>query len=437
VNREQLKSQPIPKRFAAVPIEQLMRIVHILHDGNIRCVIKFSGRIDAQRLTRSVRLSLDAEPILGCCFIDHKWRPYWQRIDGIEEHNICTVVRASDSEKERLEFMADPIDPVSSPQVRVGLFRSKDDTLCIKLHHIAVDGIGTMEYAYLLSRIYRSLKENTDYSPVPNIRKNRGIGRILKNIPLLHILKGCCYFSYPRPVWSFPSTGRDQSGIRFATRRINSRQYERLKKFCKQSGISINDALLAAYYRAMVQIATVRENQSLPLEMPVNVRRHLSSGSEDSICNFTSAFYPFIRYHSYDGFKDILSKVRTTMEKGKKRESWIGSLVYLELVFGILGFSITKRLIQARISREMVSGKIHPVYVNVGIVDQDKLKFDDTVISDVDMFGPVPYPPASIFSVNTFQKTMVFTTAFCSSSVESKIVEEFLDRFIYELPIDV
>jgi NRPS condensation-like uncharacterized protein len=424
----------IPERFPVAVIEQLMNIVQIQHDSTIRGIIKFSGRIDAPRMDKAVRLTLDAEPVLGCRFVERKRRPYWQRITNIESCNPFSVMGSTGNDKELDEFMADPIDPLSGPLVRVGLFRSDVDTLCVKLHHMAADGAGIGRYGYLLAMIYRRLKEDGDYSPVPNIRNNRGIGRILKQIPPMQILKGCASFFYPRPVWSFPSTGQEPTGATFSRRRIEGERFDSLIAYCKREGVTVNDAILAAYYRAMFRIADVSENRFYPLEMTVDLRRHLSNGPEFSICNLSSAFYPSIRFNKNDRFRDTLSKTHAVMEKAKKRQPWIGSLVYLELVFKILGFSLAKRLFQAGMLREMASGKIHPYYANGGVIDTEQLRFDDAVISDAYSFGTVPYPPASLFVICTYKNKMEFTTTGCRDFVASHKMEEFLDEFLREIP---
>jgi len=429
-----MKTQSVPGRFPVAATEQLMNIAQIQHDSNIRWVIKFSGRIDASRMARAVRLSLDVEPVLGCRFVERKWRPYWERIAGIESCNPFTVETVSGNDNGIHEFMAGTIDPASGPLVRVRLFRSDTDTLCIILHHMAADGVGIRRYAYLLAKIYRRLKQDKDYSPHPTSQNSRGIGRVLKQVPPMDILKGCLSFMYPRPVWSFPTTRQKPAGKIFLKRRITGDRFDNLMAYCKREGVTVNDALLAAYYRAMFRVTGVPENRNYPLQMTVDLRRHLTEGLEDTICNLSGTFYPSIRFLKTDRFKDTVEKTHAVMKKAKKKQPWIGSLVCLELVFGILGFSMAKRLFQAGMRREMAAGKTHPYYAKGGIIDPETLRFDDAAISDVEIFGTVPYPPASMLAIYTFKNTMVFTTPYCSDSVDSHKMEEFLDEFLQEIP---
>ncbi|WP_160328949.1 hypothetical protein [Syntrophomonas wolfei] len=45
----------------------------------IQAVITFDQHLDTEVLKAAVMLSLDAEPVLGCRFVEDEKRPYWQR----------------------------------------------------------------------------------------------------------------------------------------------------------------------------------------------------------------------------------------------------------------------------------------------------------------------------------------------------------------------
>ncbi len=51
-------------------------------NSTIQAVIHFRGKPDTVRLARAVKLSVDAEPVLGCKFIEREDRPFWQRLTG-------------------------------------------------------------------------------------------------------------------------------------------------------------------------------------------------------------------------------------------------------------------------------------------------------------------------------------------------------------------
>lgn len=55
------------------------------NDKQGRSVVTFDGHVDANRMVRAVRLTLDAEPILGCGFVERPRRLCWERRDDLDD----------------------------------------------------------------------------------------------------------------------------------------------------------------------------------------------------------------------------------------------------------------------------------------------------------------------------------------------------------------
>ncbi len=108
-------------------------------DAQIHCIISFNGRVDMERMSRAVRLTLDAEPVLGCRFVKRWWRPYWERRDDLDSIKLCEFTEKADIEQEVKQFLTTPIDPCKDPLVQVQILRSVTDTLCIKVNHVVAD----------------------------------------------------------------------------------------------------------------------------------------------------------------------------------------------------------------------------------------------------------------------------------------------------------
>jgi NRPS condensation-like uncharacterized protein len=139
----------------------------------IQAIMKLDGRIDFDKLSRAVRLSVDAEPVLGCRFIEHA-PPYWKRLEDIDNITFCSIEETNNVEEAVHRFLESPLDMDHDPMVKVKLIRSEQyDTLGIKLNHTCCDGAGAKEYIHLLSQIYSSMDcENGTYVPKPSIRDN-------------------------------------------------------------------------------------------------------------------------------------------------------------------------------------------------------------------------------------------------------------------------
>lgn len=427
------KVPPIPGRFPAPTMDWFMYLVRTLHDGQIRCVITFADRVDAERIALATRLTLDAEPILGCRFIEHPRRPYWERCDDLDYRSFCPVVESPDLEYELCQFMAEPVDPCTGPQVQARIFRSDRDTLCLKVNHMVADAGGTLDYASLLAKTYRELGKSPDYYPEPNLSASRGQGQVLRNVGRLQLIRSFFSFSSPRSPTGFPVTSQDFSGRSFATRRIGSDRLAGIKAFCNRNHTSVNDVLLAAFYRSLFDVLSPPVRASLPVQVTVNLRRHLPKGKAGAICDLAGVFFPVIKRKPGDTFSDTLCQVQTASKDAQRGQPWLGGSLYLEMFF-LPGFSLARRTVYHLMKREVAAGRLHPFFANVGIIEPRQVDFGEVKVIDVAMFGPVAYPPACILSVNTFGDTMIFTTSFCNTATDERIVGRLLDLMVYELP---
>lgn len=100
----------------------------------IQVILKMEGKLDFDKLSRAVRLSVDAEPVLGCRFMEHN-PPYFKRLENIDPSMFCSMVEADNVEEAVHRFLESPLDMDHDPMVKVGLIRcAKYDTLGIKLN---------------------------------------------------------------------------------------------------------------------------------------------------------------------------------------------------------------------------------------------------------------------------------------------------------------
>ena len=133
---------PIPRRFRAVMMDKVQYIWGKWREPQIHGVVCITGRILDDRVGKAVRLSLDAERVLGCRFVNRWWRPYWEHRDDLDNIEFYEVIETANVEKELQRFLSTPTGPCEDPQVLVRILRSGDDTLCIKVSHIVADAVG-------------------------------------------------------------------------------------------------------------------------------------------------------------------------------------------------------------------------------------------------------------------------------------------------------
>lgn len=415
----------IPSRFPAPALDQH----EYLFGGQLNLVVTFAGRIDVERMVRAVRLTLDAEPALGCRFVEHPWRPYWERRDDLDTIPLCRVAEPRDLESELWRFIGTPADPSTDPQVQVCIFRSDRDTLCIKVNHAVADGIGVKEYVHLLAVTYRALAADPAYRPQPNLHGNRGLGQVFRLFGPLTLAKAYCRHTVPVPAWGWPVTANDRSGWAFAVRRIGPERFQAIKNYDRERQASMNNVLLTAFYRAMFGVLDSPAGEPLPVWVPVDLRRYLPSGRAGAICNLWGSLFPAITREPGATFDDTLTQVHAAMEAFKTSYPGLGSALRIQLSFTI-GFGWTQRML--RRSMEGAT-KAFPVFSNPGVIERQRLDFDAEV-ADAHLVLPSVCAPDFLVGVSTFDGMMTFTVGYCDTATDGQLVERFMDLLIGELP---
>ncbi len=421
-------------RFPAPAQDQFMYLARSLHDCQGRCTLTFAESIDSDRLSRAFRLTLDVEPILACRFVPRPWKPFWQLRDDLQQISTCAASCSNDVENDSFKFLAEPLDPEKDAQIQMRIFRSHSDTLCVKINHMVTDGGGLLEYLHLLGHIYKKLGENADYVVSGNGIHDRGQGQVFRRVGIRQLLRGARHYKLPAAAWGFPMTNSDFSGRTFIIRRLPGLQIDALKQFSRAHQASVNHVLHAAFYRALFELLDPPFSRELPIEATVNLRPYLSSDRAARICNLASAFFPSLTRKANEPFLGTLHRLQALFEKAKNEQPWLGAALGIEAGF-LFGFSVADYVTQYFKKRVVVPGNMHPFFANFGHIDASMVDFGSVRVTDLAMIGPVPFPPASILSVHSFNDTMYLTTGYCHTAVDPQVMERFLDLFVAELPM--
>jgi NRPS condensation-like uncharacterized protein len=425
----------IPAHLPAPAQDVMNYLFRGQHDEQIRCILALDGRLDAARMARAVRLTLDAEPVLGCRFVEHSWRPYWERRDDLDHLPLCSVVEAQDAsalERERGRFLFAPLDVRAGPLVRAGIFRGQADTLCVKVHHVAADGLGTIQYMARLAHLYRELDSNPDYRPEPNL-KPRGQSQVFRRMGLTGLLVGLRQFPRVASAWGPQSSASDLSGRAFAIRRIGPERLRMLKTYAHERGAGMNDLLLAAYYRALFALSHPPVGSRCVMTVPVDMRRYLPADQAVSICNLSNVVQIAIPYQCATTFDETLRQVHTAMQALKSSAPGVAMGLLCEATL-LPGFAAAQSLWRVIIKRVTTVGRMAPFFSNVGVIPDEHVDFGDVAVVDAVGLGMIMFPPALMLSASTFREVLTLATGYCDTAMSRDTMERLMDTFVSELP---
>ena len=171
----------IPSRIRAVTTDRVVAILANFGEMVLQVEMVFAHDLDADRLARALELLYDAEPVLGCRFVEHAVKPYWERLHGRLNTHLTVAV----NETEYAAFKQERLDMLNGPQVRACIWKAQGaNRLLVQISHHAADAGGCKHTCAVFSRLYRQLGREPGFVPLPNVAGSRSSRQVLRRLPL-------------------------------------------------------------------------------------------------------------------------------------------------------------------------------------------------------------------------------------------------------------
>lgn len=421
-------------RYPASVQDTMNALARSTADQQLHIVIRFGGRIDAERMQRAMRLTMEREPVLGCRFEVRNNRAWFVRRSDLDELALCPVIETNDTQTELMAFATTAVLAEQDPLIQGRIFRAPEgDTLVIKVNHVVADGAGAKEAAYLVADTYACLEQDPTYKPPLGKPGYRGQGHFLLRAGLANLYK-----AFPKqlklaaPQFSLPFSGSEATGRRFALRHIAPEQVRALKAWGKARGATLNDVLLAAFYRTLVAMGSPAKETPLPIQVPIDMRAFLAKNQPQTICNLSSGLFPAPLLSAEDSYEQVLSKVVETMARWKSRRPGLTGAILMELAMAG-GY----RNAQARFSQMVpIGSKVSPLLLsNLGILDASRLAFGSAAVLDAIALTPIMLGHGLMLGVSSYRDTLTLSIGYCQGLIAETTIKDLLERVVSELNI--
>jgi NRPS condensation-like uncharacterized protein len=408
-------------------------------DLQIHCIVIFANKVDVGCLTQAILLTMKIEPVLGCRLVNNGWRSRWRSWEYADTENVFTLVEAEDTELALHEFLVEPCQAMEDPLVRVRIIRASNDTLCIKMNHMAADAGGVKEYLYLLAECYQKLTENPVFTIQPEFYRSRQITQVLRQFSVfdkanifVKLLWDFKQFFRPYRLWPLLTSEGRLSNKRFLIRHICTEQFLEIKAYAVTQGVTINDVVISACFRALYRLLELKGNCRLSLGMTVDLRRYLSAGKGESICNLCNVACPRIDYDPDDRFEQTLCKVHDHLEALKANYIGAGELLMIPLL-NIFPSRFRQRFFSAMYTK--FSYLMPPIVTNMGQMNAERVYFGDSKVTDAFLVSPLTYHPYVLLGVSGFGSTLTLSCGFCQDdeNKNTEIINRLLDYLINEI----
>ncbi|MDF2479486.1 MAG: hypothetical protein K0S24_4969 [Sphingobacterium sp.] len=342
------------------------------------CRMQIEGHLDGDRLKNAVNLSSQYVPEV---FYIYDFRHDCFVNQGLSAD--CAIV----STHQNIEF---DLRWDLSKDTQIKLFICQEElktTITFGMSHILTDGEGFLQYLYLLSSLY-----NEKY-PNSQIQNNRKISTILKDIhvqppteqtkngkkfvmsPLLHDSIGTQYFCL--------------NSI------IAAADLKAIHTKAKNCGATLNDVFMTAY--ACI-IARLQNTDKVIIPCPANLRKFRPPSDSRTIANMTGIYRMIVvEITPQHTFNSILAQIHIEMELQKSRYRCFAGIRVLDFVYYKVPRSILRQVVKR-------GYRLLPVtYTNVGVIDSNRLHFQDSNIIRCYLTGTYRLSPDFQLSISTFR----------------------------------
>lgn len=407
---------------------QFLFEVYKFNDHQLHCVIQFDNKINKQLLKKAVVLMLDVVPILGSAYVENGKQPYWQKVDTSKFKDIIIFVN---NEQEFNKFITLKTNELSGPQMKACLLSSNKDSLAVIMNHMVCDAAGFKEYLYLLSGLYSKLVKNSNYCPSYIINGDRSIRKINEQFEFKDKLKALILQSKESnkaSLYKFPMSGGKDINPFILTYKISESRYLKIKEYCKKYNVTINDVVLASYYRVLYSIINVNSKITLSIPIMVDMRRYLKNKNITTICNLTSIVVTNINHNSSDDLKDTVLKVNKDMRMKKSQFLGLNGFLKISMFFSVFKYRAIKKFMRGAFKNPLIG------MTNIGILDEKKLVFEGSSIKDAFMCGSIKYPPYFQLALTSYKNSITFSVNLYGNSKDKENIEHFFYLIDKELP---
>ncbi len=372
------------------------------------CRMVLQGHFNIDKLKSAVHLSSQYVPEILYTYDFKRGRFVNQ---GLTTDNAVIITCFDDETALRWDLS-------KNTQLQIAICKEEQqNTIIIGMSHILTDGTGFLQYLCLLASLYNG------NPPGSKLQNARDISPILKDI---RVQSPTEQTKYGRRIEVAPLRPHN-NGTQFfcLNSTIAPNDLTAIHVNAKKSGATLNHAFIAAYARV---IARLQNTDKIVLPCPADLRRFQPEQDNLTVANMTGIYKKIIvEINPRHTFSETLSQVCIEMNLQKDRCRCFAGMRLLNVAFHKTPRFVLKKAIRAGYPLLPVS------YTNMGIINHEKLYFQDCSIKKCYLTGTYRLPPDFQLSISTFRNTCTLNCTLIGEACDESIGQTILEQVKKEL----
>jgi NRPS condensation-like uncharacterized protein len=413
------------KIYKAELWDKMQHIMERYNDHMAHCYLEFDAQLDFPALKTALNNACDRIPIFKSAFKHGLFTAKWQERRHFDIDDIVSLVETDEPKKVSEKFLTQKLDE-NKEQLKVLLVRScGKDTLNVVLNHMVMDGADIKQFMALVAAGYSDIM-NGGRGRVPFKNGRRDEAQILENFSEQERKEVESLLSYSKKskykiCFPFEHNSRKEL-FPFIERLIIPQDiFLAVKQKAKLGGYTVNDLVVACFYRALYSFMDIDKRKSLGLPCMVDLRKYMAGGDSLGATNLTSMVVCNIGNDIGKDIYETLEKVKAAMSELKSNYPGLHGLPLLRGVFKYVPYALAKFLIGTFFKNPLIG------ISNIGIVNEKTLSFGEMVPDYVYFTGSIKYPPYYQLALTTYKNAITFSTAIYGTENDRKKVKELFE----------
>ena len=403
------------------------------YDRMMHYAIFYDGKLDIDILKQAVKHVVDRVPVLHSKYMANPILPYWKICKNYTLDEMVETEEVEDLEKSTYEFLKGEISHKNKLQFKCKVFTCKDKcSFATIVNHQCFDG---SDYKYVMFKIvecYNAIKKHGSADSVEIKSGTRHLNQIYEHMEPAAAKKAKGLYNNASKTGikeTFKFTDDKDCTKRFITKMMEPELFKAIKEKGKAAGASINDVLLAAYFRALIKEKGADITTPINITSMMDLRRHMIT--KDTVgCTNMTAFMPCKLAEGIgETFEDTL--IRVLVETTKQKNDDVAGLYGIPL----LGLAYKLFWLDCIATFAIRLGYDNPLIQmsNLGVMKGENVNFEGCTMYDCFITGAVKYKPYFQFTCVTREGNMKFCVAEKCSDNDEKLILSFFDSMLNEL----
>lgn len=375
----------------------------------LECTLSLTHPIDVTRLLAAVTATQAVIPqIMGR--YDYR-RNRFDVDERVTSHAVLEEYSAShDPGRVRLDVLV-------GPQLKIQVIHyATYDRLRVAMSRLLTDGEGFKHYLYLLAAAY----DGQDLANFSNERSGRKI---------------MAYLRHPHqplpPVQELPDDPpfpalRGDVHHHQGEAQITRTESRRLLRKARQQGVTLNAVLIAAYALALCTL-TGKHHLVIPCQVDLRLHGPVAAANVIQVANLTSEIPVPVTVNDFDTLEDVVQRIQATVTQMHTDLAYLTPLVELKRMSRALPPQWVRRL----------AGKYHETaavsFANFGRVDQTRLRFDGSAVTQVTFAGAYHTMPYFQLTVSGYRDAWTLAFRMLGSEPDYQLGIKVLKNVVTQL----